>query len=86
MTTMHEAALQSAKSPFPSQRTCHSISSPKVGVGSSSAPLVLLGTSLSALLSGRLMRAVNCWLRFQSNLESARQQSKAFAFKDLKLI
>lgn len=28
MTTMHEAALQSAKSPFPSQRTCHSISSP----------------------------------------------------------
>lgn len=59
---------------------------PLDGVGSSSAPLVLLGTTLSALLSGRLMRAVNCWLRFQSNLESARQQSKAFAFKALKLI
>lgn len=28
-------------------------------------------------------RAVNCWLQFHSDLESARQQSKAFAFKAL---
>lgn len=31
------------------------------------------------------MRAVNCWFRFHSELESARQQSKAFALTALKL-
>lgn len=30
------------------------------------------------------MKAVNCWLWFHTDLESARQQSRAFAFKALK--
>lgn len=55
-------------------------------VGSSSACAVLLGNSVSVLLSTPAIRAVNCWLQFHSDLESARQRSKAFAFKALKLI
>lgn len=50
-------------------------------VGSSSACAVLLGNSVSVLLSTPAIRAVNCWLQFHSDLESARQRSKAFALK-----
>lgn len=65
--------------------TCRSISSPRHSwlkfCPSCSSGNLAVCTPLTPA-----MRAVNCWLLFHSDLESARQQSKAFAFKALKLI
>lgn len=81
---MYAAALQSVSS-SPFHHTCCSISSPrhswlKFCPSCSSGNLAVCAPLTPA------MRAVNCWLLFHSDLESARQQSKAFAFKALKLI
>lgn len=72
-------------SSFPFHHTCYRISSPRHS-WLKFCPSCSSGNSAVHAPLTAAIRAVNCWRQFHSDLESAGQQAKAFAFKALKLI